>query len=64
MRNFCRLIKYFIIGLNSGLVVYYSDTDSIYIEDYLPEELVDSKKLGMWKLEDEYIYAVFIGPKT
>ena len=36
-----------------GLIIYYTDSDSIYIDDYLPEELVDSKKLGMWKLEDD-----------
>ena len=24
----------------------------------------DLKQIGMWKLEDEYLYGVFLGPKT
>ena len=36
--------------LEKGIILYYSDTDSIYISAYLPDHLV-GKKLGQMKLE-------------
>ena len=45
------------------LNLYYTDTDSAFVDNYLPDELVHNKALGLWKLEDEYIYSVFLGPK-
>ena len=42
---------------------YYSDTDSFLTDQPLPANLVDNKKLGLMKLEDEYICSVFLGPK-
>ena len=44
--------------------IYYTDTDSIFTDSTLPSELVDPKKLGMWKLEDEYIHGIFLMPKV
>lgn len=44
--------------------IYYSDTDSIFTDVYLPSKLVDPKKLGFWKLENEYIHCILLGPKT
>ena len=49
---------------NPNITIYYSDTDSIYISEYLPNHLVDKKILGKWKFEGEYIYAIFLAPKT
>ena len=42
---------------------FYSDTDSIMILEYLDPEIVDSSSLGKWKLEAEYLFCVFLGPK-
>ena len=49
---------------NPTIKLYYTDTDSAFIEGELPNELIDPKKLGYWSLENQYIYSVFLGPKT
>lgn len=49
---------------DKGYKVYYTDTDSIFIDKPLDEKLIHSKKLGFLKLEyilDEF---VCIGPKV
>lgn len=43
--------------------VYYIDTDGIVIDSKLPDNLVDSKKLGFMKLEAEISKFVGIAPK-
>ena len=40
------------------ITLYYSDTDSIFIDQYLPEDVVNNTTLGNWKLEDEYNYGL------
>jgi len=49
--------------LENDIIIYYSDTDSIYISAYLPDHLV-SKKLGQMKLERVFKEACFIAPKV
>lgn len=46
--------------------LYYSDTDSIFIDVYLEENYPNlvGNELGQWKLEYEFIKAVFLGPKV
>ena len=44
--------------------LYYSDTDSIYIDRPLPDSMVDKKKLGALKLEGVYDQALFLAPKA
>lgn len=48
---------------NPDFVLYYSDTDSAYISKLLPAHLVDSKKLGLFKLEKVLTKFVALGPK-
>lgn len=43
--------------------LYYSDTDSIFLDIQLPEEIVNNG-LGEWKLESAIKKAVFIAPKV
>jgi hypothetical protein len=49
---------------NSNFNLYYSDTDSIYIDSPLPKELVNSKILGKMKLENIINKAIFLAPKV
>ena len=49
---------------NPKYKLLYSDTDSMFIEGSLPNEVIDNTKLGFWSLENQYIYSVFIAPKT
>lgn len=49
--------------LEKGIILYYSDTDSIDISAYLPDHLV-SKELGQMKLEQVWKEVVFIAPKV
>lgn len=42
---------------------YYTDTDSIYTDQYLPEEYIGNK-LGQFKLEHQFDEAVFLCPKV
>jgi hypothetical protein len=44
--------------------LYYSDTDSIYIDKPLPKHLVNSKVLGQMKLENVLKKAIFLAPKV
>lgn len=44
--------------------LYYTDTDSLYFDGPLPEEFVDSKRLGALKLEGIYDEAIFLAPKV
>lgn len=49
---------------NSEFNLYYSDTDSIYIDKPLSKELVNSKVLGLMKLENTLNKAIFLAPKV
>jgi DNA polymerase type B, organellar and viral len=44
--------------------LYYTDTDSIYVDKALPDYLVDSKILGKLKLENISTKALFLSPKV
>lgn len=43
--------------------IYYSDTDSLYLDRELPKDLVDSNELGKFKLEYIFKDSVYLGPK-
>ena len=43
--------------------LYYTDTDSVYLDTKLSEDKVSDTKLGMFKLENIFNKAVFLGPK-
>lgn len=49
---------------NPNFKLYYSDTDSIFIDSYLPDEFVSNTELGKYKLEAEYIKFIALGPKV
>jgi DNA polymerase elongation subunit (family B) len=49
---------------NPNFNLYYSDTDSIYIDKPLPDDLVNSKVLGLMKLENVCTKAIFLAPKV
>ena len=49
---------------NSNFNVYYTDTDSIFTDQPLPNHLVDDKKLGYMKLEYTLTDFVAIAPKV
>lgn len=44
--------------------LYYTDTDSVYLDCELEESLVSSNKIGLWKQENTIEKAVFLNPKT
>jgi len=44
--------------------LYYSDTDSLYFDDPLPDFMVDSNRLGALNLEGVWDKAVFLAPKV
>jgi DNA polymerase elongation subunit (family B) len=44
--------------------LYYSDTDSIYIDSPLPEKFISNTRLGALKLEGIYDKAIFLAPKV
>jgi DNA polymerase elongation subunit (family B) len=48
---------------NPDYILYYSDTDSIYISKPLAKHLVNSKVLGKMKLEYVLKKAIFLAPK-
>jgi hypothetical protein len=48
---------------NPNIRLFYTDTDSIYIDSELDESVIDSKTLGKLKLENISEEAVFLGPK-
>jgi DNA polymerase elongation subunit (family B) len=49
---------------NSDYNLYYTDTDSIYIDKPLPVDLVNDKILGKMKLENILKKAIFLAPKV
>jgi hypothetical protein len=49
---------------NSEFNLYYSDTDSIYIDKPLDKSLVNDKTLGLMKLENTLSEAIFLSPKV
>jgi hypothetical protein len=49
---------------NLDFNLYYTDTDSIYIEKPLKEGFIDSKCLGKMKLENICRKAIFLSPKV
>lgn len=48
---------------NPDYNLYYSDTDSIYIDKPLPDNLISDTELGKLKLENIAKRAIFLGPK-
>jgi len=49
---------------NNDFNLYYSDTDSIYIDKPLSDSLVSNKILGLMKLENSIEKAIFLSPKV
>jgi len=49
---------------NPDFNLYYSDTDSIYIDKPLSKDLVSSNELGKMKLENTLDKTVFLSPKV
>jgi DNA polymerase elongation subunit (family B) len=49
---------------NPNFILYYSDTDSIYIDRPLPDEFISSTILGKMKLEYICNKAIFLAPKV
>lgn len=49
---------------NKCYILYYTDTDSGFLEGELPVESINGKKIGYWTHEAEYLYCVFLGPKS
>ena len=47
---------------NHNYILYYTDTDSIFIGGILPKDLIGSE-LGQFKLENSFKEIVFLGPK-
>lgn len=43
---------------------YYTDTDSVVLSKPLPEELISSSILGLFKLEDRIVQGYFLAPKA
>jgi len=48
---------------NPKINLYYTDTDSIYTDSELDEDLIDDKVLGKLKLENTCKKAIFLAPK-
>jgi len=49
---------------NRDFRLYYSDTDSVYVDKPLSDHLVNNKILGKMKLENIIEKAIFLAPKT
>lgn len=49
---------------NPDFNLYYTDTDSVYLDKPLADNLVDSKSLGKLKLENICKKAIFLSPKV
>lgn len=47
-----------------GINIYYKDTDSLYTDKPIPEHLISSTKLGLFKLEYQCNNAIFLAPKV
>ena len=48
---------------NSDIILYYTDTDSIYTESNIDSSLINSKTLGKLKLENTCKRVIFLAPK-
>jgi hypothetical protein len=48
---------------NPDFNLYYTDTDSVYVDNPLPTNMIDSKILGKMKLENIVKRAIFLAPK-
>ena len=50
---------------NPGIILYYTDTDSAYVDENsnIPENLINEKFLGKLKLENICNKAIFLAPK-
>ena len=48
---------------NPKYIIYYTDTDSIFIGAPLDNNLISNTELGKFKLEHIFKEAVFLGPK-
>lgn len=59
---YARSIMYNVIKDNIDHI-YYSDTDSVYLDRPLNDNLISSKELGKFKLEYIFKDSVYIGPK-
>jgi len=53
-----------LLAMKLGLQIYYSDTDSLVVNGPLPEEYLDSAKLGKLKLEHTIREGIFVMPKV
>lgn len=51
-------------AIELGASLFYSDTDSIVINQELPQEMISSTKLGLLKLEHEIEEGIFVMPKV
>ena len=49
---------------NSNFTLYYTDTDSAYIDKPLPKYMISDKILGKMKLENILDKAIFLAPKV
>jgi hypothetical protein len=49
---------------NPDINLYYTDTDSIYIDRPLPNHLVNNEVLGKMKLENVLNKTIFLAPKV
>jgi hypothetical protein len=49
---------------NPNFKLFYTDTDSAYVDRPLPENLVNNKVLGKMKLENIIHKAIFLAPKV
>lgn len=43
---------------------YYTDTDSVFLSNPLPDHMVDSNELGKFKLEGKIKEGHFLAPKS
>jgi DNA polymerase elongation subunit (family B) len=48
---------------NPNINLFYTDTDSIYTDSDIDQNLINSKILGLLKLENVCEKAIFLGPK-
>ena len=61
--SYARKQLYGVINAHKDTFVY-CDTDSVHLlNDTLPDELVDDKRLGAWKLEKVYYKSKYLGTK-
>ena len=50
--------------INSGITIYYMDTDSLIVDRPLPDWMVTNNELGKLKLEHFVKEGVFLAPKV